>query len=70
MNEFLKRLTDEYVDELLFELDESARDYDCYDFGLPIHNSQIDNFRLIVREWAHKNNSTKDKTTSATIFVS
>ena len=61
MNEFLERLTDEYVDELLEKLNYEAENVDSYEYGLPLHDVYMERLRLAVRQWAHKNNLAKDK---------
>ena len=43
------------IDDLLSQLDEFAREYDSYDYGLPIHFKDTDNklndLRLIIKNW-------------------
>lgn len=38
--------TDKELDELLSALDEIARDYDSYEYGLPMHNTDEDDSPL------------------------
>ena len=45
----IARFSDEQIDDLIRELDEYARDYDPYEFGLPIYDEHIDNMRNIVK---------------------
>lgn len=45
-------LSDEQVDRLLDELDRMARQYDRYEYGLPVHAAdQAAVMRETVRDW-------------------
>ena len=45
----ISRLSDEKIDNIIYELDEYARDYDGYEYGLPTHGEHIENMRHIVK---------------------
>jgi hypothetical protein len=45
----IARFSDEQIDDLIRELDEYARDYNYYEYGLPIHYEHMDNMRNIVK---------------------
>lgn len=45
----ISRLSDEKIDNIIYELDEYARDYDGYEYGLPTHGEHIEKMRHIVR---------------------
>jgi hypothetical protein len=45
----IARFSDEQIDNLIRELDEYARDYDYYEYGLPTHDEHMDNMRNIVK---------------------
>ena len=42
-------MTDEQIDSLLNKLDRAARDYNEFDYGLPLEGAT--KLRQIVREW-------------------
>lgn len=60
----MKEITDEEILEMLFKLDECAREYDKHDYGLPIfvdyddkpllEGYQVINMIQIVREFLKK----------------
>lgn len=50
--------SDERIDSLLADLDYYAREYEVYEYGLPLHNTGEENdpihkLRQVVRAWAH-----------------
>ncbi len=50
--------TTKQIDNLLGELDRIARDYNAYDFGLPLFNDEQktnDQLREAVRKWLKEN---------------
>jgi len=45
-----KDLSDDIIDSIIIELDNYARNFDSYDYGLPTHtNSHIEEMRNIVK---------------------
>ena len=45
----ISRLSDEKLDNIIYELDEYARDYNGYEYGLPTHGEHIEKMRHIVK---------------------
>ena len=52
-------LADEKCDKLLQDLDEYARNYDGYEYGLPINftddTGELDEQRFLIKEWFKAN---------------
>ncbi len=46
----ISRLSDEQIDSIINNLDEYARDYDGYEYGLPTHGEHIENMRILVKQ--------------------
>jgi hypothetical protein len=44
-------LSDEQIDSIIYNLDEYARDYDGYEYGLPTHGEHIENMRILVKQF-------------------
>jgi hypothetical protein len=47
----ISRLSDDKIDNIIYELDEYARNYDSYQYGLPIHGEHIENMRIFVKQF-------------------
>ena len=47
----ISRLSDEQIDSIIYNLDEYARDYDGYEYGLPTHGEHIENMRILVKQF-------------------
>lgn len=47
----ISRLSDEHIDSIIYNLDEYARDYDGYEYGLPTHGEHIENMRVLVKQF-------------------
>ena len=46
----ISRLSDEQIDSIINNLDEYARDYDVYEYGLPRYGEHIENMRILVKQ--------------------
>lgn len=44
-------LSDEQIDSIIYNLDEYARDYNGYEYGLPIYAEHIENMRILVKQF-------------------
>lgn len=44
-------LSDEKIEAIIYELDEYARGYDGYEYGLPTHGEHIANMRILVKQF-------------------
>ena len=44
-------LSDEQIDSIIYNLDEYARDYNGYEYGLPTHGEHIENMRILVKQF-------------------
>ena len=47
----ISNLSDGQIDSIIYTLDEYARDYDGYEYGLPTHSEHIDNMRILVKQF-------------------
>lgn len=51
LSDVISRLSDEQIDSIIYNLDEYARDYDGYEYGLPVHGEHIENMRILVKQF-------------------
>ena len=51
----MTKMKTELLDDIIFGLDKSARDYDSYEYGLPMDETELAKMRLIVRTWLADN---------------
>jgi hypothetical protein len=49
IGDVIARFSDEQIDTLIRELDEYARDYNHYEYGLPMHDNNLDNMSNIIK---------------------
>ena len=47
----ISRLSDDKIDNIIYELDEYARNYDVYEYGLPTHGEHIENMRILIKQF-------------------
>jgi hypothetical protein len=43
-------MDEKLIEEIILKLDEYARDYDNYDYGLPLHDEHMDKMKAIIQE--------------------
>ena len=44
-------LSDEQIDSIIYNLDEYARDFDWFEYGLPKHEEHMENMRILVKQF-------------------
>ena len=48
--EEIPEVLEQKINTILIELDQYARDYDAYEYGLPMHDEHIEEMREIIRK--------------------
>lgn len=47
----ISSLSDEHIDSIIYKLDEYARNYNGYEYGLPTYDEHIENMRILVKQF-------------------
>lgn len=47
----ISSLSDDHIDSIIYKLDEYARNYNGYEYGLPTYDEHIENMRILVKQF-------------------